>query len=39
MLSEIKNLDIMLGGNHFEREEREDNNLTGRAGSISCIAF
>ena len=28
----------MLGGNHFEREEIEDNNLTSRSESISCIA-
>ena len=26
MLSDIKNLDVMLGGNHFERDESETSN-------------
>ena len=38
ILSDIENLDIMLGGNHFEGEKNEDNNLTGRAESISYMA-
>ena len=38
MLSDIENLDILLGKNRFEREESENNNLTRRAESISCIA-
>ena len=38
MLSDIENLDIMLGGNHFQREESEDSNLAKRPESISCNA-
>ena len=38
MLSDIENLDIMLGGNHFERKESEDSNLARRRERISCNA-
>ena len=30
MLSDIENLDVMLGGNHFEREESVDSSLPRR---------
>ena len=36
MLSDVENLDIMLGGNHFERKESEDSNLARRPESVSC---
>ena len=35
MFSDVEYLDIMLGGDHFEREESEDNNLAGRPESVS----
>ena len=33
MLSDIENLDIMLGGNHLEREENEYDNSSRRSNS------
>ena len=33
MLSDIENLDVMLGGNHLEREESEYDNLSSRSNS------
>ena len=38
MLSDIENLDIMLGGDHFEREKSEDSNLARRQESVNCNA-
>ena len=38
MLSDIENLDILLGGDHFEREESEDRNLARRPESVNCNA-
>ena len=38
MLSDIKNLDIMLGGSHFDREGSEDSILARRPESVSCNA-
>ena len=35
MLSDIENLDIMLGGNNLEREEGESSN-SGRRPDSSC---
>ena len=35
MLSDIENLDIMLGDNHFEREESVNSNLARRSESIN----
>ena len=35
ILSDIENLDIMLGGNHFDREESEDSVLASKPGSES----
>ena len=34
MLSDIENLDIMLGENHFERNESVNSNQAGRPGSL-----
>ena len=38
MLSDIENLDIMLGGNNFEREEGESGNSGRRPGSSCYVA-
>ena len=38
MLTDIENLDIMLGGSHFEIEESEDSIHAWRPESISCNA-
>ena len=38
MMSDIQNLDVMLGGNHFDREESEDNILARRPESTNCNA-
>ena len=38
MLSDIENLDKMLGGSHFDREESEDSILARRSESVSCNA-
>ena len=38
MLSDIENLDIMVGENHFDREESEDSTLASRHESASCNA-
>ena len=35
MLSDIENMDIMPGSNHFEREESEFSNSVRRPGSPS----
>ena len=32
MLSDIENLDIMLGGNHFDRNERSESMYSNQAG-------
>ena len=38
MLSDIENVEIMLAGNPFEREESEDSSLARRSESFSCNA-
>ena len=38
MLSDVENLDIMLGGNHFDSEESEDSILARRPESVNCNA-
>ena len=38
MLSDIENLDIMLGGNHFDSEESEYSILANRPESVNCNA-
>ena len=38
MLSDINNLDVMIGGSHFDREESEDNILARRPESDNCNA-
>ena len=38
IMSDIENLDVMLGGNHFDREECEDSILARRPKSASCNA-
>ena len=35
IFSDVENLDIMLCGDHFEREENEDSNLARRPESVS----
>ena len=39
MLSDIENMDIMLGSNHFEREESEHSNSVPRPESPSYNAL
>ena len=39
MLSDFENMDIMLGSNHFEREESEFGNTTRRPESPSYDAI
>ena len=39
ILSDRENLDVMLGGNRFEREENEDSILGRWHESASCNAF
>ena len=36
MLSEIENLDVMLGGSHFDREESEDKIFARRPECVNC---
>ena len=38
VLSDIENLDIMLGGNHFDEEESEDSILARRPKNATCNA-
>ena len=38
IFSDIENLDVMIGGNHFDREESEDSILSRRPESASCNA-
>ena len=36
MLSDIENLDRMLGGSHFNREESEDSIVARRPENVIC---
>ena len=36
--SDIENLEVMIDGNHFDREESEDSILARRPESASCKA-
>ena len=36
IMSDNENLDVMLGGNHFDREESEDSILARRPESSNC---
>ena len=38
IMSDIENLDVVLGGNHFEREENEDSIIARRPETANCNA-
>ena len=37
-MSEFEKLEVMLGGNHFDREDSENSMLARRPESVSCNA-